>query len=256
MQRPELKNLVSTDIITSHALSIMIEHVPNLADHFEEIRGVAQKHGTYPDGSVFFDGSYEICSQRLWDLIIKLGVMSFGVWQPKGFGGLQEFGGRVCGLYYTQDYRESLGENDMQIRTPNEAVLETKPAYCLKDLGISVVFKRKPSQEIRQRFAQSICEWGKQIRDNGVCGEGPVKIISPSIEFRGRLAQFRIDVSRSGQHSLNWLLIWILNFGYSTSAVADMIIDHDDNLSFVFEGSHCSVESIFGKSTTVPIHQS
>lgn len=242
---------VTTNLVTKHALSVMVEHVPDLASHLDEIKKIAQRHGYFPDGSLFIEG--ENCCERLADFRYRLALGVAGVWQPKGFGGLKEFGGKHCFVWYTNDYRDRLGEEDLQIRSPNEVVWPKPPAYRVDDLLITVVFRRKPSMEVQLRFAECIGEWSQQVATQGLHGEGPIKLTTPQIEFRKKLAQFRIDASQSGQDTLNWLVLSVLNFGYAFCLVSDFFFDQEQNTVLMIEGIDRPLETAFGKAKLLPI---
>jgi hypothetical protein len=65
---------------------------------------------------------------------------------------------------------------------------------------------------MRQQFAELVGRWLGSVRGEGVFGEGPVRAISNQIEFYRRAAQFRIDAARSGQNTVNWLILSIVAF--------------------------------------------
>lgn len=199
----------------------------------------AERYGRYPDGTLLFEGGDSF--HRLWNAITASrlqengvptpNLLEHGIWQPHGFGGLEEFrkGTTSYMLFYTRDYRESLGALDFSVVFP-AIVSDPTRDYDLKNLQISVGFKRKVSQKTRRLFLESLKKYFDSVSKAGMFNEGPLRLASPEIAFRDRLAQFRIDASSSGQDTLNWLLITVLNFGYSTSLVEQFVFDHDKNL--------------------------
>ena len=62
-----------------------------------------------------------------------------------------------------------------------------------------------------------------------------IEKVSNEVEFRGRVAQFRVNASRSGQDTLNWLLLSVLNFGYAVSQVSNLIFNQEKNLDFFID---------------------
>jgi hypothetical protein len=242
---------VTTNLVTKHALSVMVENLPNLSGHLDEIRAISKRHGYFPDGSLFIEG--ENCLERLADFIYRHALGVAGVWQPKGFGGLKEFGGKHCFVWYTNDYRDRLGEEDLQIRSPNEVIWPEPPTYCLSDLLITVVFRGKPSTEMQLRFAECIGAWSHHVSSQGFNGEGAIKLIASQIEYRKKVAQFRIDASQSGQDTLNWLVLTVLNFGYAFSLVSNIFFDHEQNTVLMLEGIQRPLEVAYGKAKVVPI---
>jgi hypothetical protein len=158
------------------------------------------------------------CLRRLWG--------EGGIWQPKGFGGLEPLSDKGYSLWYTTDYREGLGELDFSVVFPSMWACPTTD-YRVENLLISIGFKRTPTRQIRSRFVAAMEHWFRSVSQHGVFGEGPIKPVLAQLDFRGRLVQFRIDVTQSGQDTLNWLLLSALNFGYEVSAVSDFMFDHE-----------------------------
>jgi hypothetical protein len=129
-------------------------------------------------------------------------------------------------LYYTYDYSESVGDLGFVVVSPG--MWKSEPAdYRLENLAISVGFYKKPSDEVKRHFIASIGSWFQSVLTQGLFGEGPIKSISDELEFCGRLVQFRIDASQSGQDTLNWLLIHTLNSAYAFTPITDFIFDHE-----------------------------
>lgn len=213
-----------SSIITTHALSVMVKYMPDLDAQLGVIRADAARHECYPDGSIFIEGKNS--TDRLWKLILAKGLLAKGVCQPNGFGSIEPFPNTHYRLYYTYDYSESLEDLGFVITGPG--AWKTGPAdYKLSNLLISVGFIKSPPDEIKYRFVASLREWFQSVSVKGLFEEGPIKLVSSELEFRGRLVQFRIDASQSGQHTLNWLLIHTLNFAYSSIPITDFIFDHE-----------------------------
>ncbi len=236
---PNEDQKICCTLLTSHALSIMEKHVPQLQLFLESLKDAADRYGQYPDGTMLFEGGDSF--HRLWNRIkasrrVDRGVpepnlLMHGIWHPNSFGGLEEFtrGKIFYMLFYTRDYRESLGELDFSVVFPSMWAHPTKD-YNLKNLLISIGFTRKVSTKTQQDFAQCLEEFFSSVSSSGILNEGPLKLVFKEIEFRGRLAQFRVDSSSAGQDTLNWLLITALNFGYSTSTISDFVFDHDKDI--------------------------
>ena len=217
--------VIDTDLVTTHALSILAQKLPDFVADMETIKAQATRHGLYPDGTLLIEGGNS--SHKLWDLIVrKQLVASGGIWEPVGFAALEPFPHKLCALWYTTDYREALGELSFTVVFPGMRTCPTKD-YQLENLQISVLFKRKPTPEVRQRFATCLGDLFHSVSSQGMFGDGPIKPMSRELEFRGPLAQFRVDASRSGQDTLNWLLLSVLNFGYEVSAVQQFFFDHE-----------------------------
>ena len=162
-------------------------------------------------------------------------LASGGVHDGLAFQSVDPFPSQTYALWVTEEYDESLGEDGFQVWFP---ALYTYPSrdYRLDDFPITVVFKRKPKGPIQSRFATLLTEWFRGVAKAGILGEGPIRSVSGEVQFRGALAQLRIDASDSGQHTLNWLLVAVLNFGYEVSRVQQFIFDQEKHLRLFVDG--------------------
>lgn len=82
----------------------------------------------------------------------------------------------------------------------------------IDDLLVTVVFHRRLSKRLRAEFTSLIVRYVDSVRLRGAFGEGPVSLACSEIDYYTRVAQFRIDASRSGQNTINWLILSILAF--------------------------------------------
>jgi hypothetical protein len=237
------KSEVYCSLLPPYVLSIMVENMPGLASHLEVIKMAATRHGYYPDGTLLIEGRNS--ADRLWHFLINNGLLACGIHQPCGFGGLEEFSNKIYRLYYTTDYDEKVEESGLVIAFPAMWKAQTRD-YDVKNLLISVAFKKNPSSDVQNRFAKHLGEWFQSVSKQGVFGEGPVKLNSSAIKFQGRLAQVRIDACQSGQDTLNWLLLTVMNFAYVTIPVTDFIFDRDKQIE-------ATIGAISGKIKEIPI---
>ena len=102
----------------------------------------------------------------------------------------------------------------------------------IDDLLVSVAFQRRLSKKTRQQFAEAIGRWFASVRTQGLFGEGPVSLASPDIQFHKRLAQFRIDASRSGQKTINWLILTLVHFAAEHVITTIFFLQKLSNTSF------------------------
>ena|GEM_PF-6077579 len=101
----------------------------------------------------------------------------------------------------------------------------------LSGLQVTLILYRRITRDVRTRIIRTICEWHRSVSIQGVFEEGPVRRISSEIEFQGRRAQFSFDASETGQRTLNWLVISILNGLYGVGRLSAFIFDDVDNLA-------------------------
>ena len=214
-----------SNLVTKHALAILNDRLIDADRCLCEIKSQAERSVTYPDGSLLLEagGSFE----KLEQMIIQNQLMGEGgIWQPHGFASLEPFPDRIYMTWYTTEYRESLGELDLGIWDPK---LHTYPSkdYRVEDLQISILFAQAAGERTRTRLAACLCTWFNSVDKEGMFGEGPISKASDELVFRGRLAQFRLDASRSGQDTLNWLFLTVLNFGYEVNIIQDFLFSQE-----------------------------
>ena len=209
----------------------MSSRQPDILSRLAEIEASATRRECFPDGTRLIEGRGTF--DQIWQMMLRNRLVGEGgVWHPRSFGSLERLV-KICVLWYTTEYRESLGELNLGIIFPNVGSNPTS-ACDRKNLLVTVGFCRKPSEEVSQSFIRCLGEFFRSVSRQGMFGEGPVRPRSSEVEFRGRVAQFRIDASNSGQDTLNWLLLCVINFGYSTSQVIDFVVDHEEGLeSFI-----------------------
>ena len=91
--------------------------------------------------------------------------------------------------------------------------------FNLKRLEVTVGFRARVGKAIRRLFVDTIFAWGGAAVERGAFEDGPVYLASPSVEFSGTRARFLIDASLSGQDTINWLSLAILDFGEDVHTV-------------------------------------
>jgi len=99
----------------------------------------------------------------------------------------------------------SVGRGMYQPPSPGE--------FDLEQLEITVGFRSRPSKATRIAFVAAVAEWARAASLRGAFDDGPVALASPAVSFNGVRAWFRIDARRSGQDTLNWLALAMLDFG-------------------------------------------
>jgi hypothetical protein len=80
------------------------------------------------------------------------------------------------------------------------------------NLNIRIGFRRTPKKAAIEAFAAHVAWWADSVRERGIGDELSVSLISSAIEVAGRIAQFQLDASRSGQLTINWLIIALASF--------------------------------------------
>jgi hypothetical protein len=103
------------------------------------------------------------------------------------------------------EYSFQVGQGRVRPPAPGE--------YKLARLEVTVGFRTRMNKAVRQAFVDAISAWGTTAAARGAFEDGPISLASPGVEFNGTRARFFLDARLSGQDTLNWLALAILDFG-------------------------------------------
>lgn len=213
------------NLLTGPALALLKTKCSNYVGVMDDLIGRANRVVTYPDGTLLLDGGGTF--QFFRNMIIEHQLIaSGGIEDSVGFLSLDPFPHKSYALWHTNEYGESLGEDGFRVWFPKIHTMPTSD-YNITDLQISVIFKRPASAKNREEFKACLNRCLDSVCKQGVFGEGPILKASPIVVFRGAVAQFRLDASKSGQDTLNWILLSVLNFGHDVLGVTNFIFDHE-----------------------------
>jgi YD repeat-containing protein len=129
-------------------------------------------------------------------------------------------------LSTSYDYFERIGGEEafgVSPLAPDAKPGESKPAELL----VRVRFWGGLERAARPRFFKATVAWADSVGASGIFQEGPAFLLLESFLFDRRSASFRIDVSGSGQHTVNWLTLCVLNFGAQGDYVST--VSYGDN---------------------------
>jgi hypothetical protein len=230
--RPEYASIAN--LIVGSTLTLLRRKVPGFETQLESLRAAARRSAYYPDGTLLLEGGDTFI--RFRNLLIREQVLaSGGVHDCVGFQSIDPFPDQSYALWIPEEYEDNLGEPGFHVWFPR---LYTYPSreYRLDDFPITVVFKRKPKPAIQSRFVAILASWFRGVSKEGILGEGPLRSVSKEVQFRGTLAQLRVDASSSGQNTLNGLLLSVLTFGHEVSPVKDFIFDQEKHLELFVGG--------------------
>ena len=216
-----------TNLFTSHALALLKQKRPDFELILDEIKSEAVRSVSYPDGTLLIEGGDSYLKLR--SLLIKEQLFAHGgIWGGPAFESVEPFSRKAYKMWYTVEYAESL-RDDFNVIFPRMHTFPTSD-YQISNLLITILFKRKPSQKVKKQFGEFLGQWFQSVANLGLFGEGPITKASDEVTVRGQVAQFRLDASKSGQDTLNWLLVSVLNFGYEVSAVEQFVFNHEKQL--------------------------
>ena len=199
---------------------------------------------TFPDGSVMLLTSIDKQKRaQLWSLT-GIGAMAErelnavirrmmtkskealpGAISVLGYRSLACFAPADYSLLYTTDYQYRTDEECGIYVYPLSGPRWTPAAEVTQDeqepskLLVTVSFRGRVTAAMRQAFVAAIAAWAATVAEGGIAGQGPARVCPPGVQFRGEFARFEIDASASGQNTLNWLTLCLLNFGYTVLIV-------------------------------------
>jgi hypothetical protein len=104
----------------------------------------------------------------------------------------------------------------------------------IENLPVTIAVRRRFSKQTRQQFADLVGKFLASVRSEGMFGEGPISRVSEVIDFFPRVAQFRIDASRSGQNTINWLILSLVEFS-SINCVTEIHFTEQLNAQWTLE---------------------
>ena len=82
----------------------------------------------------------------------------------------------------------------------------------LDNLMVTLAFHRRFTNAARPALAAHVAEWLAEVGEQGLFGEGKISPRSPTITFYDRVARFYLDASATGQQTINWLILHLMNF--------------------------------------------
>jgi len=101
----------------------------------------------------------------------------------------------------------------------------------LSHLCVTLGFSRRVRPEVQMHLVAAIRDWHASVSEAGMFGEGAVRNVSSEVEFQGRRAQFWLDASETGQRTINWLVLSIVNACYGLIRLSAVIFNDVENLA-------------------------
>ena len=97
---------------------------------------------------------------------------------------------------------------------PAERRRDRLPVFCN--------FRRRVNRNAMISFAAAILRWAEMTGEFGIFGEGPARLAATEVLFEGSRAWFAVDVSRTGQATVNWLTLSLLEFGRDVIPITEI----------------------------------
>jgi hypothetical protein len=190
------------------------------------VREIARRNSVrnFPDGSVMFETSRDIL--EFWAALEPHRRSSVMVRQNAIVRALACFPARQYQFLTTWKYFDGLGGEEDFLVTPTPWTDDTfEHEHRPDNLMVQAVLKRRPSAADTNAFQETLQTWQESVRNQGIFGEGPASLLETK-RVKGKRIDFRIDASQSGQSTLNWLTICMLNFGAAHVPVCEVRYTH------------------------------
>ena len=177
----------------------------------------------------YLDGSFEICYDKLSDtesnrferlrraLLEACWAKRSFEQRPAGLEGFQTHFRALWGdpirsytLWYPDSVQRDLGDQSLLV-LPDAWADVPENGHPRSRLPIAIMMQHKPDAVTRQHSRQVLAAWFANTSSSRIRDEGPVHPVDDKVEWRGRVAFFTADFSTSGQHTLNWLLLFLVN---------------------------------------------
>jgi hypothetical protein len=226
-------------LLTGAAVERSRDHATEFSNFLLEQENSGEPIRVYPDGTLQVDGAK---SYRFWNFLVGAELLGTVLTNQTMFRSLAPFRPRLYRLVYTHDYSRLLGGEADFVAGSADGKPELPGERVLDDLGVTVVFRRRASREVMKRLATVIREWARTVSNQGMFGEGPASLVSPQMAVDGRQASFRVNVESSGQNTLNWLILTILQFGHEVAPVHGVLFADEDSSCLLGTGSQRPTE--------------
>jgi hypothetical protein len=236
-------------LLTRHATEFIRARSATFLSRFGSANSDIQSVRTYPNGAVQIEGV--TAESELLTILRQEEVLGKELIAWTQFRSLPPFPKGIYQLIYTGEYYERTGQRGFVV-VPTAYGPTSGGEDNLIDLCVSVGFRRRQTNESMRLFADLVRSWSESASASGVFGEGPAFLAVPDVRFQGLRAQFRLDVSSSGQSTLNWLLLLVLDYGMEVDPVTRLVYGNEDMLDQIFgpSGGRILTLSIGGSSRT------
>lgn len=151
------------------------------------------------------------------------------------FISLSPFPARVIGLALWGEFVKKYEGGHLRIQPGTVPLpIDGKANGPIENLPVTVAFHRRFSKKTRQELAELIAAYLASVHSEGLFSEGPITKASDEIRFYPRVAQFRINASRSGQNTINWLILSLVAFS-NVNVVTEIHFRERLNMQWTFE---------------------
>ena len=198
-----------------------VAETPQIVADFET-QGLLRR---FPDGSVYVT-PWDV-SKRFYGQVLQ----RCGGFVQCAYRSLAAFAPARFVLAHPYKLFDDAGEKAFAVGN-SHAVRPAPSEFNLQSLALSICFKRRANDKVRKEYAALVLEWFER----GIFGEGPMAHLSSNLDFQGLVAQFRVDASSSGQHTLNWFILKAIDFALEVSTLTRITIAEEEYLDTITLG--------------------
>jgi hypothetical protein len=181
--------------------------------------------GQFPDGSASFSLTVDILD--CWQLLKGYRNSGFQVRQNTMWRSLRSFPYREYQIVTTWKYFDQIGGEEDLLVTPvpwNDDVFAHE--FNIEEFPVQVNFWKRTAKPIMEKLREALDYWADSVKYRGIFSDGPACWHPESWHIKGKRCEFTIDIARSGQDTLNWLILCILNFGAAQSPISEIRFTH------------------------------
>ncbi len=164
----------------------------------------------YPDGSVLTRTDCDFYRQA------RSIIRQTEGWEPMTWlRPLAPFGQREYVISYPGWYGALVGKyEEMHVMVvPGGLTSIWEREYDISEVRVWIQLHRKFARGVPEELAEALKRWFATIGSKGALGEVGVSSLSQLLQYLGKDATFSMDASRSGEHTLNSLILAILSWG-------------------------------------------
>jgi len=224
-----MKDIVFSMLVTWRLIRQLEEKVPDFRANLEALERSVSAVRFFPDGSLEYEHHAE--TLEFWMAFMplkKIGISIAFLGYIQSVPWFTESPNRHFKLISVKEHETRIDQGCLLFAPRREICPQSTD---LTALHVTVQFQRRIRQADMPALANAVREWHASVAEAGLFGEGPVGQLSSNIEFQGRRAQFSFDATRTGQRTINWLILSLLNATYDLAKPSTFVFNDVENLA-------------------------
>ena len=214
-------------LMTRDAVEFMAGRSPEFGQFYIPDRCARGWIRSYPNGALQTEGAQS--ADELLRILTLAQVLGRDLIAHSQFRSLSPFPRHLYQLVHSGLYDQRVGETGVVI-VPTSHARELPGERCLDDLFVAVEFRRRQNKKTMNRFIEVVRSWASSVSQNGIFSEGPAFLATQVVVFQGLQARFRINLGLSGQDTLNWLSLLIIDYGLEVNPINTIVYGLEEGL--------------------------